>query len=162
MRIILLQHPTKFPKYWGGLKEARKYCHENDCQQMKKGWRMQAEWNHQLGGKWAAIRNHPHHLNFIQYKVPPTSLNPSTTTSQGLSIPSATMSLFKYILLSSDMKHSGIYGLKKPCYESLIAKLRLILLTQGSKQFYHPNMTTIYRVKAVLLTVRVNFVVSIN
>ena len=37
---------------------------------MKKGWRMQAEWNNQLGGKWAAIRNHHHFPKIIWYKVP--------------------------------------------------------------------------------------------
>ena len=47
-------------------------------------------------------------------------------------------------------------------YESLIAKLRLVLLTRSSKQFYHPNASTGNRVNTFLLTVRLNFVVSVN
>jgi hypothetical protein len=48
------------------------------------------------------------------------------------------------------------------CYESLIAKLRLILLTRVSINFYHPNTSTGNRVNTFLLTVRLNFVVSVN
>ena len=44
----------------------------------------------------------------------------------------------------------------------LKCNLRLVLLTRVSKNFYHPNASTGNRVNAFLLTVRLNFVVSIN
>jgi hypothetical protein len=48
-------------------------------------------------------------------KYLPTSLTPSTIASQGPSTPSTTRSPFKLSFSSSNMKHPGMFGLKKPC-----------------------------------------------
>ena len=47
-------------------------------------------------------------------------------------------------------------------YDSLNGNLRLVLLTQCFKQLSHPNATVVYRGNAILLTVRMYFVVFIN
>ena len=47
-------------------------------------------------------------------------------------------------------------------YESLNGNLRLVLLTWCFKQLSDPNATVVYRGNAILLTVRMYFVVFIN
>ena len=47
-------------------------------------------------------------------------------------------------------------------YESLNGNLRLVLLTQVSMNFYHPNASTGNCANTFLLTVRLCFVVFIN
>ena len=47
-------------------------------------------------------------------------------------------------------------------YKSLNGNLRLVLLTQVSKNFYHPSMSTGNHVNPFLLTMQLCFVVFIN